>query len=144
MVLFKSKVDPWLAILLVPLPVVLIGAAVSVALSEGFAASLAVWIGPAVVATIYGTLLWPIQYEVHSDILVVRFGLVRKRIALADVRKVSPSRNPLSSPALSLDRIRIDYGNHGFVLVSPGDRVGFAYAIREHAPHVEIDRRLLA
>jgi len=59
--------------------------------------------------------------------LIVRFGVVRTRIPLAELTKVEPTRNPLASPALSLDRLSIVSGPGltGTVMISPADREGF-------------------
>ena len=38
---------------------------------------------------------------------------------------IRPTRNPLSSPALSLDRLRIDYGSGRSIMVSPEDKDKF-------------------
>lgn len=96
----------------------------------------------ALIVALYVGVVWPVVYEVDATDLVVRFGLVRSRIPLAQITKAAPSRNPLASPALSLHRIRLDRRGGGFVLVSPADRAGFAEAIARGAPDVEIDERL--
>lgn len=71
------------------------------------------------------------------DALVIRFGPARVRVPYDRIRAVEPSSNPLSSPALSLRRVRIDYdkpnGKGTFVLVSPQDRDGFMQELRRRA-----------
>ncbi|MFQ5610075.1 MAG: PH domain-containing protein [Woeseiaceae bacterium] len=43
---------------------------------------------------------------------------------------MQPTRNPLSSPALSLDRLKITYGpKNRKVLVSPADKESFVQAL---------------
>jgi hypothetical protein len=42
---------------------------------------------------------------------------------------VEETRNPLSSPALSLDRLKITYGNGKRIMISPADKIGFLKAI---------------
>ncbi len=37
----------------------------------------------------------------------------RGKIPLAAIDEVRPTRNPMSAPAGSLDRLRIDYSHHG-------------------------------
>ncbi len=70
-------------------------------------------------------------YEVVGRNLLVRSGPFKKTIPVADIREITPSRNILSSPALSLDRLKIRYGKRAFILVSPEDKEGFLRAIRE-------------
>ena len=52
---------------------------------------------------------------------------------------MTPTRNPLSSPALSLDRLRVTHrassGERG-LLISPADTAGFLAALAEHCPQL--------
>ena len=50
---------------------------------------------------------------------------------VADIIDVTETRNPLSSPALSLDRLRIRYGADKHIMVSPDDKTGFLDAIAQ-------------
>ena len=75
---------------------------------------------------------WPVTYTLADDELVVRFGLARVRVAYAAITAVAPSRNPLSAPAWSLDRLRIDHDG-GFLLISPRDRDAFVAALSSRA-----------
>lgn len=45
---------------------------------------------------------------------------------------MAPTRGPLSSPALSLDRLRIEYGKRGVVLISPREKEAFVRALEGH------------
>ncbi len=54
----------------------------------------------------------------------VRFGVIKQTIKYGDIVHVVPTRNPLSSPALSLDRLEIKFGDT-WVLVSPKDKEEF-------------------
>ena len=67
------------------------------------------------------------RYGLDDTHLLVRFGLCRQRIVLADISEVHPTSNPLSSPALSLDRLHVQYGEGFFkaVMISPADRNRF-------------------
>ncbi|MDJ0711737.1 MAG: PH domain-containing protein [Woeseiaceae bacterium] len=68
-------------------------------------------------------------YVVDKGELRIVSGPFRWRIALTDIVEVTPTRSPLSSPALSFDRLKIRYGERRFVLVSPADKEGFVRAI---------------
>jgi hypothetical protein len=76
------------------------------------------------VAGIYLGLIFPMRYGLDDTHLVVRFGLCRHRVPLADISEVRPTHNPLSAPSLSLDRLQVQYGTGVFkaVLISPTDR----------------------
>ena len=70
----------------------------------------------------------PTYYQITPGTLIIKSGVLRHRIPLASIEAIRPTRNPLSAPAWSLDRLRIDY-RHGdgmrFALVSPQDKRGF-------------------
>ena len=52
------------------------------------------------------------------------FGICRRRIPFADLSEVRPKSNPLSAPALSLDRLRVRFGRGAFraLMISPAAR----------------------
>lgn len=87
------------------------------------------------VAGIYMGLIFPMRYGLNDLELTVRFGLCRQRIPLHSIREVRRTRNPLSSPALSLDRLHLQFGDGFFkaVMISPLDRDEFLADIRERA-----------
>ncbi len=66
-------------------------------------------------------LLLDTRYTLADGWLVIRCGPFRSRVALDEIDAITPSRNPVSSPALSLDRLRIDHGRGRTVLISPRD-----------------------
>lgn len=140
---FSSKVDWWLAIIVISVPVISLGAAIAGTMGGDTGAAVTGWITVAAILALYVAVIWPVEYEVDETHLVIRYGFVRTRIPLDQITRIQPSRNPLASPALSLDRIRLDRRGGGFALVSPADRAGFAHAILDRAPQAEVDSRLL-
>lgn len=85
--------------------------------------------GAFIVWTLLGTC-----YVLSDERLVVRSGPFRWRIALDAIHAVEPSRSPLSSPALSLDRLRIRYGlRHQSVLISPDEQQQFLWDLTSRA-----------
>ncbi len=139
---FSSKVDWWLAVIMASVPLISAGTVVIGLVAGDNGAAVSAGVTLTLVVALYVGVAWPVAYEVGERELIVQFGLVRSRIPLDRITRVSPSRNPLASPALSLDRIRVDRRSGGFVLVSPADRAGFAAAILARVPGVEVDERL--
>jgi membrane-bound ClpP family serine protease len=74
----------------------------------------------------------------HFLIIQVRF-FYRKKIDVLTIRKIKPSRNPLSSPATSIDRLEIRHGQYGFELISPKDKTGFVQALMAINPEIQIE-----
>ena len=139
---FQSRVDTWL-VAIGPLAGLTAVAAVAgvggpLVLNSGVAPS-----GLALLAVVLAlTLVLPLwlvldtNYTLTADELRIRSGPFRWRIALAEVREVSPSRSWMSSPALSLDRLCIRYGDGRSILVSPREKQRFIDALRESCPAV--------
>ena len=73
--------------------------------------------------------LFGIQYVLYSEHLLISMSLYGKlRVKYADIVEVKKSNNPLSSAAMSLRRIQIDYVEndvHRMVLISPVKRNTF-------------------
>lgn len=91
-----------------------------------------------VMGLVFGFVAWifvATHYTLDKEVLMVRSGPISWRIPLADIERVKPSRNPLSSPALSMDRLEIRYGKRS-VLISPADREGFLQDLLGKCPHL--------
>jgi len=126
---YRSKVDAWLVGLLASsMAVSLYGASQVIAVRTP-----AVWFVAALIAGVgVGLPLWLLvstRYTLESTQLVVRSGPFTWRIRLADITAITPSSNPMSSPALSLDRLRIDHGRGQSLLISPVDQSRFIAAV---------------
>jgi hypothetical protein len=68
---------------------------------------------------------------------VVRAGPFRWQVPLETLRSIRPTRSPLSSPALSLDRLELRYGQGRVLLISPADGARFVAELSARAPHVQ-------
>ena len=77
-------------------------------------------------------------YVITTDSLIVRSGPVRRTIPLHSIKRLRATRNPLSSPALSLDRIEVTYDSRR-ILISPKDKRAFVQAISSRSPAVTVD-----
>ena len=62
---------------------------------------------------------------IQGQQLVVRSGLFKWRISINEIWDITPTSDPIASPALSLDRLRITYGKNKSVLISPRDKDAF-------------------
>ncbi len=64
-------------------------------------------------------------YTLAPGRLIIRSGPFKWIHNPADIKHVTPTRNPLSSPVLSLDRLRIEFNDNRSVMISPADKEGF-------------------
>lgn len=58
-------------------------------------------------------------YEINGNQLKIVGGPFRWKIDIKTIKSIRKTRNPLSSPALSLNRLEILYGKWGTILISP-------------------------
>jgi hypothetical protein len=126
---FRSAVDTWFYIVALVLPAAIL---IFVAANVGAAHTETMVIigGSAVIAL--GLPVWLLlstYYDIQAGVLTIRSGPFRWSVPISDITSVEASRSLLSSPALSLNRLEIQYGRGKTVLVSPKDIQGFRNAI---------------
>lgn len=136
---FQSKVDWWLGVVLFIPPLSAVGTLVS-----GIVAgeSALVWSGvgtAVVVAGIYFGLMLPMRYELGEDALIVRSGLMRLTYPYAQLRCAVPTNTPISSPALSLDRLSIETLEGRRVVISPVERAEFLAELAKRSPQLTLE-----
>lgn len=130
MQVFESKRDRWLMLIL--WASVLIDLLTAIALLRMDLPLLARVVSVAVILVTALFILWILfgtRYVVDQGTLVIRCGPFRQRLRISGIESVEPTRSPLSSPALSLDRLRITYAGGKRVMVSPADQERFRSAI---------------
>ena len=135
---FRSKVDWWFILILVAIP----GSPIAYEwMKRGVGApSAPFWLSLAVAAFVVVALI-PIRYVIEGRTVSIKCGLVGWEygsFSVDDVQSVRPTHNPLSSPALSLDRLRVEVGFFGPVLISPKDKAGFLKAIANLNPQLHL------
>jgi len=106
------------------------------------------WILCAVFIFYFGILIlfaYPVYYEITTSALKIRSGiLLRYTIPLSSIVHVVPTRNPVSSPAWSLDRLRIEYlkdSKKRIILISPKDKKTFIRELIARSPSLELTMR---
>ena len=124
---YPSKVDWWLAALILvgPLSPPLLAFFLASDAEDGLDRLKVILPFVAGTFVLLLALAYPVRYTITPEELVVRSGLRRWRIPLAAIVQVSPTSDPRSSPALSLDRLRVDRSDGGEILISPRDKHAF-------------------
>jgi hypothetical protein len=127
MKIYKSKVDWWLVVLILAVfgfPIVQGIQTKEYMLSAVFITILAFfWI-----------MAITLKYKIDGEML----SIWRTKIDIKTIRKVYATRNPLSSPALSINRIAIVYNKYDEVLISPKDRADFIDELLKVNPNIEV------
>ena len=112
---FKSKKDLWLGLLLW---ISMLVGSIAAIIDRNNLVILIMFLSLLLVAVIwFGT-----AYYIADDMLEIRVGPFSNKIDIREIKSIEDSRNPLSSPALSLDRIKIVYGHSRVALISPKEK----------------------
>ena len=73
-----------------------------------------------------------IYYTIVGNVLKVRYGfIINKTIDIDSIKKVVPTRDMRSAPALSTDRLEIFYDQDNSVLISPENQAEFIERLKE-------------
>ena len=124
-----SKIDIWIALLLVAGPLILVNLGIYlhktgeeqnslICISAGMLIGVVTWI-----------LAFPCQYTLEDKSLLAQSGILKWRIPYAEIQTVELSNSILSGPALSLQRIEVQY-DRGRILISPNERDLFLKELR--------------
>jgi hypothetical protein len=132
---FRSRVDWWLVILLLVVPGWPIATEWA---NRGGSPPASLWVLIAALAILVVTFV-PVRYVIEGKTVSIQCGLIGWEYAafsVDDVQSVRPTHNPLASPALSLDRLNIDLGFRGNILISPKPKGEFLRVIRTLNPQL--------
>ena len=121
----RSEVDWWYYAVIVSIPIVAITPALF-SPSENDAILLGLITVTAMALPVW---LLATYYELEETQLKITSGPFKWLIPYTDIHSIEESKSILSSPALSLDRLRISYGVSKFVLISPRQRDKFVSAL---------------
>lgn len=138
---FPSKIDWW--ILATPI-VVVVGVLVAIVLNTKpgqvhvsifvpLAISVVVPVG------IFASIFSSTSYVISGNELRIKCGPMKMLVSIDSISWIANSHSLVSSPALSLSRLAIQYGRFKEVLISPADRQGFIRAIVAKAPNVVLE-----
>lgn len=128
---FRSKVDFWLILALVGVPILALEFLLDGSGVDDRTATLVAVLIVAVVLAIFLWLYLSTRYTLTEEFLLVKSGPFSWSIPLREIYEIEPTRNPMSSPALSLDRLLIRYGGGAELMISPADKAGFMATLRK-------------
>ncbi len=77
-------------------------------------------------------------YTIANKTLNIRMGFITFRaIKIDEIKKISKTNSVFSSPAPSFDRIEIEHGEFGSVIISPKDKTSLSKALVQLNPKIE-------
>ena len=134
---FPSKRDWWIEALILLgilvslaggiLPLIVAGASWTEIILVG---SLLLGMDSLMLWVLYGT-----AYTITPDRLLIQCGPMSFGVRLESIEFIFPTRSPWSSPACSLDRLRIVYGlSQKSIMISPENKAEFLSVIVQQCP----------
>lgn len=117
-----AKVDLWLGIAIV--------AGIAIPL-----ASRAYWASGFILALLL-ICAYPQWYTTTPEGLLIRAGLTRRLVPYEAITFIGPSSDGRSSVALSMDRVKIEWGLGSDVLIAPADPEAFFADMAMRTPHL--------
>lgn len=79
------------------------------------------------------------EYIIANDgVLKIKCGfLYNKWFDIKKIKSIAKTKNLISSPEPSLDRIELTYGEFDVVVISPKDKIGFARELTKINPKIK-------
>lgn len=136
-VVYRSKVDAWLVVLL------LFVWAFSLLTVMAGGSSVALWISAAVIVLMLVAMtdiVLRITYVIAGNTLTVKCSFImKKEFDIRNIKSISPSHSFLASAGASLHRLAIRFtDSHEVLLISPKDKQGFIDHICRVNPSVTL------
>ncbi|MCM3670501.1 PH domain-containing protein [Mesobacillus maritimus] len=100
------------------------------------------WIKIVILWSIGLSLLWiwfKTGYTIEDNTLKIQYGPFKKRIKIEEITSTRRTRNPFTDPALSIDKIEINYERYKTIAISPNDHVEFVHQMLIQNPSVKFD-----
>ncbi|MEO9872907.1 PH domain-containing protein [Ekhidna sp.] len=89
--------------------------------------------------SLVGFLWFGLKYFVEGDLLTIKIGFIKMMsIKISEIKSISRSFNPISSPAASLKRLKIDFIS-GSILISPNYEEEFIEVLRNSNPDIYVN-----
>lgn len=142
---FPSKKDLWMSIILwlfssffIILPV--------------FFPNLGVWMTPefldkqwvkiVILSPIGFCLMWiwfKTGYTIKDNFLTIQYGPFKWKINIDEIHSIKEIRNPFTAPALSMDKVEINYAKFNTIAVSPKNKIEFVCQLRKQNSNIKTD-----
>lgn len=142
---FPSKKDLWMTILL------WVCSLVSIA-TPFFFPDFGVWMTPEFLAKqwIKIVILFPIGfccmwiwfktgYTIKENYLKIQYGPFKRKIKIDEIHSIRETKNPFTAPALSMDKIEINYAKYNTIEISPKNKVELVCQLRKQNSNIVID-----
>ena len=141
---YKSKKDQWLVWITWFSNIVIIISVIYLLIFEGITTYSVVYgIAMILVVLFLYYLLNQTYYVIKDSEILVRCFFFKWTIRIDTIKKIFETNNMLSSPALSLDRLMIIYGDGKKIMISPENKNEFLNDIASQNPDLKFEGQTL-
>ena len=139
MIKFTSKKDWWMTLIIFGTVAISVAAVIPLFFEE-------INVGTIITYLVIGLTVWLVLgiyfrtfYTVEENIVKVVSGPFRWKVPISEITSIRSTKSILSSPALSMDRLEIKYGNYKYIIISPEDKDGFVQQIVKRNEKVQVN-----
>jgi len=79
-------------------------------------------------------------YTIEESVIKINYGPIKKSIDIHEINSIRSARNPFIDPALSMDKIEINYAAFKTIAISPKNQEEFVHQLLRKNPHIRIER----
>lgn len=100
------------------------------------------WIKIIILFPIAFCLLWiwfKTGYTIENNFLKIQYGPFKKEIKIDEIHSIRETRNPFTDPALSMDKIEINYARFNTIAISPKNKIEFVSQLRKQSSNLKTD-----
>ena len=81
-------------------------------------------------------------YVIDGEFLIVKSGIIfNKKIDINSVRSIRETKSLLSAPALSFDRLEVNWGKYTGVVISPKEKKKFIEHMTKINPEIAVQMK---
>ena len=133
---FISKKDSWMGLIIW----VLIAAFLWVFYQSVFVQTNIIGIVAMVIMVSLLVVIWfNTRYKIEGNQLHIYYGPIKISINLQDIQSIRQTKNPFVAPALSMNRVEINYEEYKTIQVSPKLINEFISEIKKKNPEIQVE-----
>lgn len=80
-------------------------------------------------------------YTIKDDSLKIQYGPFKWKLKIDEIHSIREIKNPFTDPALSMDKLEINYARFNTVGISPKNKMEFVSHLRKRNSNIKIDSK---
>ncbi|WP_026673735.1 PH domain-containing protein [Alkalihalobacterium bogoriense] len=132
---FPSKKDAWMTVLIWVYILAFVFPPI-------FVAEITIWgmLIPVICAIFLGWIWFQTGYTIEAETLFIKCGPIKSLVKITDIEQIRLTKNPFTAPALSMEKIEIQYSPYRTVQISPINQQEFIEHLLKRNPTITFDQ----